>query len=79
MDKLILRKKKDSNIIPSKPILRKRKDFQPLKLCENIIDDGVFSGVEKRCGRPVSYPNRFLCSICLRHTESEEQIMGFEK
>lgn len=78
MDKPILKKRKDLNVIPEKPILKKRKDFSPLRLCGNIIDDGVFSGKEKICGRPVLPPNRFLCQICLRHTESPEQTMGYE-
>jgi hypothetical protein len=79
VDKPILRKSKDSKKEPDKPILRKRKNYQPLRLCNNIIDDGYFTGIEKRCGRPVKPPNKFLCSICLRHTESVEQILGFEE
>jgi len=79
VDKPILRKRKDIDVLSKKPILTKRKEYQPLRICDNVIDDGYFTGVEKRCGRPVKPPNRFLCSICLRHTESIEQILGFEK
>ena len=78
MDKPILKKRKDDITLLKKPILNKRKEYQPIKLCNNIIDDGYFTGVEKRCGRPVQLPNRFLCSICLRHAESVEQLLGYE-
>lgn len=79
MEKLVLKKKRDIDTALEKPILRKRKNYQPLRLCNNVIDDGYFTGIEKRCGRPVMPPNKFLCSACLRHTESIDQILGFEK
>ena len=48
--------------------------------CQYVIDDGLFSGEEKKCGRLVKNPNKFLCDRCLRHAESLEQIViGVEK
>ena len=44
--------------------------------CQNILDDGLFSGVEKKCDRLLSNPNKFLCNTCLKKAESIEQCLG---
>ncbi len=58
------------------PKLKKRKDAKPFRKCQNIIDDGLYSGEERKCTNFVDPPNKFLCNECLRTAESEEQILG---
>lgn len=72
MEKPLLQKRK----LP--PVLKKRKNIKPMRRCQNVIDDGYYSGNEKICNRPVHSPNKYLCQICLRHTESETQATGRE-
>lgn len=63
-----------------KPILRKRKHRQKsTKYCQQVIDDGLYTGIVKTCGRIVKEPNRFLCLRCLRNAESEEQTVGYRR
>jgi hypothetical protein len=59
-----------------KPILHKRKNRRKIRTCQRIIDDGFYAGEEKICGRLVQFPNKFLCTRCLRDAESEEQATG---
>jgi len=74
LEKPILRKRK---IVPA-PVLRKRKNIPPIRRCQNIIDDGFYTGKEKICSRLVRPPNKFLCQVCLRSIQSESQILGYE-
>lgn len=59
-----------------KPILRKRKNCTKIRTCQKVLDEGLYSGQEKVCGRPVTAPNHFLCNRCLRDAESVEQALG---
>ena len=49
------------------------------RMCQKVIDDGLHSGEERRCGRPVEHPNHYLCRKCIKEAESEGQAMGVEE
>ncbi len=62
-----------------KPKLEKRKKVEDRK-CQRIIENNLLTrGKEKVCGRKVIPPNKFLCPICLRIAESEDQSLGYNK
>jgi hypothetical protein len=68
-----MRKGQSGHFKKDRPVLIKRRK------CQNIIEDGLHSGIEKRCNRPVKHPNHYLCDRCIRCAESLGQCLGTEE